>query len=73
MVLSISSCAYIETMRYMHFICAVSGLKLKTLTNKKLQAVKEVYDIDVVDDHIALACGEEGIICCQMSFDAVVL
>ena len=55
------------------YLCFVSGLKLKTLTNKKLQAVKEVYDIDVVDDHIALACGEEGIICCQMSFDAVVL
>ena len=30
-------------------------------------------DIDEVDDHIALACGEEEIICCQMSFDAVVL
>ena len=50
-----------------------SGLKLKILTHKKLQMVNEVFDIDIMEDQIVLACGDEGVMNFQLTYDAVVM
>lgn len=50
-----------------------AGTKLKTLTHKKLQLVNEVYDIDVLEDQLLLACGPDGIMNFELCYDALVL
>ena len=55
--------------RYLSF----SGALLKELTNQKLLQVKEIYDISVSGDQIALACGNDGAISFQMKYDALVM
>lgn len=56
-----------------HLYLYPTGVKLKVLTHKKLQNVKEVYDIDIVDDQLVLACGVDGLACFELTFEAVVL
>ncbi|XP_067944154.1 tripartite motif-containing protein 2-like isoform X1 [Watersipora subatra] len=55
------------------YILSNDGLKMKVLTHKKLQNIKEVYDIDIADQQIVLACGEDGILGFQLTYDAVVM